>query len=421
MPPTYCASAPRLGHRYSWLLGIALSIGLLSGPLSQTAIIAINRSPPSQTTSLELEGDLTRNAAQIDGARGQTATTSLRQVVEPMDFRICQKEAAIDQTAPDAPVIEAWEEGNGRVSLTIAIPPLTSRVVVCRLLADGGFRPVAVIEAPDRGKRVTFVDEGLPNGQPVYYRAVAFNDVGLASEPSPSMQAVPHAPITDARLLEPTTVEQVIGATKSRELLQAVVTVAGVTDGKGPGPGILARAGYAPAAFDGPTTAPPMQWVDAEYAGEMGGGDLYAAALLPDAVGDYLFGFIFSTTGGRDWVYADTAGMGWGMGEGIPWAAPGVLTVLPNDDSKAPTCPFRIDKLFASALRLTVGWRAAHAADRSHYLLCRRGVTPGEAGWMRPSYSPPPTDRKAGQLRHPNRLCWLRRYPAAAITATPND
>lgn len=306
-----------LSPRRSRLWPLLLILGLLTGLLPNSALIAQETAP----TSVSFPGSYAVSDT------GGPATFSYDRATNAVGG----KEVGIVLTAPEAPVIDAVEEGSGVVTLTIAIPPLTSRVEVYRSFVDGSFQPVGVIEASDRGKTVTFVDEGLPNGQPVYYRAVAFNDVGVASEPSRSMQAVPHAPITDARLLEPTTVEQVIGATKSRDLLQAVVTVADVTDGEGAGLGILARAGYAPAAFDGPATALPIRWVEAEYAGEMGDGDLYAAALLPDALGDYLYGFIFSTTGGRDWVYADTAGMGVGMGEGVPWARPGKLTVISGD------------------------------------------------------------------------------------------
>jgi glycosidase len=345
---------------------------------SGAAVIAINRSPISQTVSLEVGGYLPVGAALIDAASGQTATVSLREVVQPMDFRIWHTEAGIDLTPPEAPVIESVDEGDGTVSLTIAIAPLTSRVIVRRSLVDGGFQPVGVIDASDRGKTVTFVDEGLENGQPVYYRAAAFNDVGLRSERSLSVQAVPHAPITDARLVEPSAVEQVISTVNPGGLLQAVVTVPGVTDGEDAGAGILARAGYAPAAFDGPASGLPIRWVEAEYAGDSESGDLYAAAVLPDAAGDYLYGFIFSTTGGRDWVYADAAGMGPGGGEGLPWAAPGTLTILPSEDTEAPARPFRIAELFASANQVAVEWRASRSADLSHYLLCRRDVTAGE-------------------------------------------
>lgn len=347
---------------------------------SGAAIVAVNRSPISQTVSLELMGYLPAGAALIDAATGQTTTISLRAVVEPMDFRIWHTEAGIDLTPPSAPVIEGVAEGDGVVTLTIAIPPLTQRVVVRRSLVDGGFLPVGVIEASDRGQTVTFVDAGRTNGQPLYYRAVAFNDMGLASDLSASAQAIPHAPIADARLLEPTGLEHVISTVNFAGPLQAVVTVAGLTETEGSAPGIVARAGFAPADFDGPANALDIRWVEAEYAGEAEGGDIYAAAVQPDAVGDYFFGFIFSATGGRDWVYADADGMGVGMGEGLPWAAPGVLTVLPSEDTEAPNRPFRIDELFASANQITVEWRASRSADLSHYLLCRRDVTAGEEG-----------------------------------------
>ncbi|MBI3958158.1 MAG: hypothetical protein HY328_05055, partial [Chloroflexi bacterium] len=343
---------------------------------SGAAIVAVNRSPLSQTVSLELAGYLPRSAALIDAATGQTATLSLREVVEPLDFRIWRTEAGIDLAPPVAPVIAGVAEGSGVVTLTVAIPPLTERVEVGRSLVDGGYLSVGVIEASDRGRTAQFVDEGLVNGQPVYYRAVAFNDVGLASGPSESAQAIPHAPVADARLVEPLAVEHTISTLNPAGPLLALVTIEGATGEEEAAPGILAQAGFAPALPDALPGAEEIRWVEAEYAGEADGGDLYAATVLPDAVGDYLFGFRFSVTGGREWVYAGTDG----MEAGPLWNAPGKLTVIPSDDAEAPSRPFRLHELFASPDQLTLAWWALPSADFSHYLLCRRDVTAGEQG-----------------------------------------
>ncbi|MGB5051144.1 MAG: alpha-amylase family glycosyl hydrolase [Caldilineaceae bacterium] len=343
---------------------------------SGAAVIAINRSPISQTVGLELAGYLPRSAPLLDAASGQTRTVSLREVVQPMDFRIWHTPDGMDLTTPDAPAIENVEEGDGTVSLTIAVPPLTARVVVRRSLVDGGFRPVGVIEASDRGKTVTFVDGGLTNGQPVYYRAVAFNDVGLGSELSLSVQAIPHAPIADARLVEPTAVEHTISTQNFAGPLMAAVIIEGATGGEEAAPGVLAQAGFVQALPDALPGAEEIRWEEAEYAGPTEDGDLYAAAVLPDAVGDYLFGFRFSVTRGRDWVYAGVNG----LEDGPLWAAPGTLTVIPSDDTQAPNRPFRMEEVFASTNQITVGWRASRSADLSHYLLCRRDVTAGEEG-----------------------------------------
>ncbi len=339
---------------------------------SGAALIAVNRSPISQTVTLDLAGYLSRSAVLIDAATGQTATLALGEVVQSLDFRIWHTQAGIDLTPPIAPVIGGVAEGSGVVTLTVAIPPLTSRVDVRRSLVEGGYLRVGVVEASDRGRTIEFVDEGLLNGQPVYYRAVAFNDVGLQSEPSASVQAIPHAPIADARLVQPTTVEQTISVRNSARPLQAVVTVAGETAASA----ILAQVGFAPALPDALPGAEEMRWVDAVYAGEADGGDLYAAFVLPDAVGDYLYGFRFSVTGGRDWIYADAAG----LGDGPLWDAPGKLVVVASDDSEAPSRPFRLQELAASTAQLTVGWWASPSADFSHYLLCRRDVSAGEEG-----------------------------------------
>ena len=186
--------------RGSRLWPLLLMVSLLAGLLPQHTLFAQENVPTT--------------AACLSGSYAVSDTGAVAFSPDQATNAVGRAQAGIVLTVPEAPVIDVVEEGSGVVTLTIAIPPLTSRVEVYRSFDDGGFQSVGVIEAPDRGKTVTFVEEGLENGQPVYYRAVAFNDVGLASEPSPSMQAVPHPAIDDARLLKPTTVEQVSGTVK---------------------------------------------------------------------------------------------------------------------------------------------------------------------------------------------------------------
>jgi len=174
---------------------------------NEAVLVAVNRSPISQTVTLTLTDYLPVGAVLIDAASGQTATVSLTEVVQPTGFRIWHTEDGIDLTRPAAPIIEGVVEGSGAVTLTVAIPPLTSRVEIERSLVEGCFAWVGRVEASDRGRSVTFVDEGLANGQPVCYRAVAFNDVGLASEASTPFRAIPRWAVADARLVEPPAVE----------------------------------------------------------------------------------------------------------------------------------------------------------------------------------------------------------------------
>src|SRR4030095_15900752 len=51
-------------------------------------------------------------------------------------------------------------------------------------------------------------------------------------------------------------------------------------------------------------------WVDASFHGDAGNNDEFVASLLPDAVGQFDFAYRYTTTDGRDWVYADLDGIG---------------------------------------------------------------------------------------------------------------
>ena len=56
--------------------------------------------------------------------------------------------------------------------------------------------------------------------------------------------------------------------------------------------------------------------------------------MLPESVGDFQVVYRYSTTNGRDWVYADLDG----LFVGLP-PNPGLLHVLPSDDITPPTTP----------------------------------------------------------------------------------
>ncbi len=156
---------------------------------SGAGIIAVNPSSVSRTVDLELAGYLPWGATLIDPASGQTNSVSLHATIPPMGFRIWHTQAGIDLTPPPAPVIDSVVKGSTAITLTITIPPQTSRVIVRRSAGDADFASIGMIESPDRGKTVTFVDEGLSSSQTYRYQITAANDVGLLSAPSEVVQA----------------------------------------------------------------------------------------------------------------------------------------------------------------------------------------------------------------------------------------
>ena len=60
-------------------------------------------------------------------------------------------------------------------------------------------------------------------------------------------------------------------------------------------------------------------------------------ACCPDAVGNFDYAYRYSTTNGRDWVYADLDG----SPNGYDPVQAGKLTVNASDDSTASGCAYR--------------------------------------------------------------------------------
>ena len=57
-----------------------------------------------------------------------------------------------------------------------------------------------------------------------------------------------------------------------------------------------------------PAVDPDWVWVEAAFNVDAGNNDEFMASLLPEAVGSYDYVYRYSTTDGRDWLYADLNG-----------------------------------------------------------------------------------------------------------------
>jgi len=77
----------------------------------------------------------------------------------------------------------------------------------------------------------------------------------------------------------------------------------------------------------------------------MGNNDQYAASLTPEATGTFQYLARFSTTQGRDWTYAYTAG-----------GQRGVLTVLPSGDTTPPVTPLNLRVTDWAAGWIALAW-----------------------------------------------------------------
>src|SRR5690606_16817407 len=114
-------------------------------------------------------------------------------------------------------------------------------------------------------------------------------------------------------------------------------------------------------------------WVPAAFNGDAGNNDEFAASLLPEAPGSYDYAYRYSTTGGRDWVYADLDG----LGNGYSPDQAGSLTVNASDDTTPPAGPTGLAVLAASPAGIELSWEAVAGDPTLHGYEVRRGDAAG--------------------------------------------
>ncbi|MFN3335532.1 MAG: hypothetical protein ACK47M_23795, partial [Caldilinea sp.] len=233
------------------------------------------------------------------------------------------------------------------------------RYAVLRSPVAGGYEEIAALPGSD--VLFDFTDAGLTNGATYFYRVAAIGYNGLRSAASDAVALTPHAVVQSVVVEEPLTLQHTLSAIEPSQETRAAVFAAGLTEITGRAPGVLMQAGWSLIGGDGVFT-----WTDGEYvADNQGGGDVYVARLLPDAVGEYIVKWRASTTGGREWM------------ESINEAR---MTVFPNSDTEAPKPPFRLDEVARTGALIAIGIRTSRAADLHTFRVCRADLTAGEEG-----------------------------------------
>jgi fibronectin type 3 domain-containing protein len=76
--------------------------------------------------------------------------------------------------------------------------------------------------------------------------------------------------------------------------------------------------------------------------------------MLPEAIGLYDYAFRYTTTNGRDWVYADLDG----IGNGYSTSQAGKLTVISSGDTTVPDVPTGLNVVSASPAGIELHWDA---------------------------------------------------------------
>jgi glycosidase len=326
------------------------------------ALIAVNRSDQEHTVSFDASGYLPWGAELRDPfgeatlAVGDAGNASF--TAPALGYQLWVTGEEIDFTTPATPEIVAVEEGNSEVTLTIQGDVTAAQYAVLRSLVDGGFEEVAILPGTD--VTLEFTDEGLTNSATYFYRVAAIGDNGLRSAPTASIAATPHAVVQSIIVEEPLTIQHTLSAVEASQETRAAVFVPSLTEIAGKARGVIVQAGWALAGSDAFT------WIDGAYVtNNQGGGDVYAARLLPDAVGEYVFRWRASTTGGREWTESENTG---------------AMTVVANPDAEAPKPPFRLDEVARNAGLIAIGIRASRGGDLHAFRICRTDLTAREEG-----------------------------------------
>jgi glycosidase len=352
-----------------------LAYGLTTG--DRAAIVAFNRSDSTRTLNLDVDGylpdgtSLARRYGIGVGASG-TATVEdggLAIELPPMSGQLLAS-GEIDLTAPAAPQdLEVTDEEPGALDLAWdAVSGAAGYDVWISPLSGGGY--VKANDAPLVG--TTFTATGLENARTYYIVVRALDAAGNASDPSNEAVGLPHLTIGWANLQWPPTMTHVISTTDRTDTAYGQVWIDGETNQPGATPSLTAQLGFGPDGSN-PAGNADWTWVDAAFNVDAGNNDEFAASLLPEATGSYDYVYRYSTTAGRDWLYADLNGP---IPDGTPPVNPGSLTVNSSGDTTAPAAPTGLTVVSASPAGIELEWDAV-ADPTLHGYEVRRGDSPG--------------------------------------------
>ena len=246
--------------------------------------------------------------------------------------------------------LHVTNEGDGAVSLVWDAVPGSKYNLYRSYLSGGGW--VKVNSDPLTG--TDYTDTGLQNARTYYYVVTSLDAVGNESGYSNEVSALPHLTIGWANLQWPPTMTHTISAIDRTDNAYGQVWINGVTDQPGATESSRAQLGFGPYNSD-PNGNPDWVWVEASFnSGYVGNNDEFFASMLPEAVGSYDYAFRYTTTNGRDWVYADLDG----IGNGYDPAQAGKLTVNASSDTTPPATPSNLHVVSASPAGIELAWDA---------------------------------------------------------------
>jgi hypothetical protein len=330
------------------------------------AVIIVNRSANAFSGPIPVAGYLPDgvvfNQAYAVGTGGSSPINvdggAISASIGPMSAIILLATGVDLEPTPAPTGLQVTEEGDGTVSLIWnSVPDADGYNVYRSPLSGGGWQRANsdLLASPD------FIDTGLQNARTYYYVVTAVDAFGNESEYSEEVSALPHLTINWANLQWPPTMNHTISVTDRTDNAYGQVYIANATNQPGPTQGLRAQLGFGPDGSN-PDGNADWVWVEAAFNKDDGNNDEFVASMLPEAVGQYDYAYRYSTSDGRDWIYADLDG----TGNGYDPSQAGALTVVASDDTTAPAAPTGLTVVSASPAGVALTWDAV-AGDASLY------------------------------------------------------
>jgi glycosidase len=344
---------------------------------AQAAIVAINRSNQSRTMYIPVDGYLPDGTTLIAiygvgnnvGGNIVAAGGIVQLTLDPMSGLLLAT-GNVDLMPPSAPVnLHVTGEGNAQVSLAWnAVSGAAAYNVYRSPLSGGGSVKANSVHL----NTTNFTDTGLRNAQTYFYVVRAVDAAGNESTNSNEVSALPHLTIGWANLQWPPSMTHIISVTDGTDNAYGQVWIDGVTNQPGATESLRAQLGFGPDGSD-PNGNPAWVWVDASFNVDAGNNDEFVASMLPEQVGTFDYAYRYTTTNGRDWLYADLDG----IGNGYSPDQAGSLMVNSSGDTMAPATPSGLTVVSASPDGIELTWDAVSDATLYGYEVRRSDISGG--------------------------------------------